>query len=74
MGYDLIISFNVNKKLINNFWLDSITQSPQRDRKDRTHKGKGRKKDKKKKGNGKLELSFIIYTLYNLLFNTYNVF
>lgn len=35
--------------------LDSTTRSPQRDRKDRNHKGKGRKKDRKKKGNGKLK-------------------
>lgn len=34
------------------FLLDSPTRSPQRDRKDRNHKGKGRKKDKKKKING----------------------
>jgi len=33
------------------YYEDSTTRSPQRDRKDRNHKGKGRKKDKKKKGN-----------------------
>ena len=44
-------------KTVNNtiFLLDSTTRSPQRDRKDRNHKGKGRKKDKKKK---------IIYLMY----------
>lgn len=49
--YGCIVSLKVKKKntLI---VIDSTTRSPQRDRKDRNHKGKGRKKDKKKKGNG----------------------
>lgn len=50
MDYGCIVLLKIRINII--FLLDSTTRSPQRDRKDRNHKGKGRKKDKKKKGNG----------------------
>jgi len=52
MGVLLFVLLKIGIKTI--FLLDSTTRSPQRDRKDRNHKGKGRKKDRKKKGNGML--------------------
>jgi len=57
MGYGRrgVLFYEEQKIIIHFCVLDSTTRSPQRDRKDRNHKGKGRKKDKKKKVNGELD-------------------
>jgi len=48
----IVVLTSVTIYILFYFLSDSTTRSPPRDRKDRNHKGKGRKKDKKKKGNG----------------------
>jgi len=74
MDYGCTVLFKIRINAI--FLLDSTTRSPQRDRKDRNHKGKGRKKDKKKKGNGMLNykmlyslcMQFIVFNVQCFIF------